>query len=140
MADAKTRPGGDPAAFIAGIGDERRRAEAAALDAMFRRVTGREPVLWGGTMLGYGRYAYTYASGHSGEAFATGFSPRKAELSLYVLPSEEDAGPLLARLGRHRAGKACLSVRRLADVDMGVLEELVRLGLRDLGSRWPVTD
>lgn len=139
MAEVKTKPGGDVMAFFAAVEPPGRRQEAFALDALFRRVTGWEPVKWGPTMVGYGRYRYRYASGHGGEALATGFSPRARELSLYVLPCEGGAGALLSRLGPHRAGKACLYVRRLADVDLGVLEELVRAGLEDLRGRWEVT-
>ena len=141
MAEVKTKPDGDATAFLAAVEPEARRTEALALDALFRRVTGWEPVLWGPSMVGYGRYRYRYASGHGGEALATGFSPRARELSLYVLPCEggAKAGGLLSRLGPHRAGKACLYVRRLSDVDLGVLEELVRAGLGDLRGRWEVT-
>ncbi len=142
MAETKTRPGGDAAAFLAAVEPERRREEGLALDALFRRVTGWEPTLWGPSIVGYGRYRYRDASGHGGEAPATGFSPRKAELSLYVLPCDGDADPAcaaaLARLGPHRRGKSCLYLRRLADIDLAVLEELVRTGLRDLAARWPV--
>jgi hypothetical protein len=139
MAETKTKPGGDVGAFLASVEPEARRAEAHALDALFRRATGWEPVLWGPTMVGYGRYRYRYASGHGGEALATGFSPRARELSIYVMPGYGDFAGILARLGPHRMTKACLYVKRLADIDQGVLEELVQAGLSDLRSRWEVT-
>jgi Domain of unknown function (DU1801) len=138
MADAKTRPGGDVATFLAAVEPAGKREEALALDAFFRRVTGWEPVLWGGSMLGYGRYRYRYESGREGESLATGFSPRKAEHSIYIMPGYADFGGILARLGPHRMGKSCLYVRRLSEIDMEVLEELVRAGLRDLSARWKV--
>lgn len=145
MADTKTKPGGDAMAFLAAVEPEARREEGHALDALFRRATGWEPVLWGPSMVGYGRYAYRHASGHGGEAMATGFSPRKAELSLYVLSGCDDGADgaeqaaLLSRLGPHRAGKGCLYVRRLSDIDRSVLEDLIRAGVRSLSARWPVT-
>jgi hypothetical protein len=94
--------------------------------------------MWGPSMVGYGSYAYRYESGHGGTALATGFSPRKAELSIYIMPGYQDYGAILTRLGKHRLGKACLYVRKLSDIDLGVLEELIRAGLDDLGKLWPV--
>lgn len=116
--------------FISGVEHPVRRADAEVLDAMFRRVTGEEPRMWGPSMVGYGQYHYEYASGHSGDAMATGFSPRKASLSLYVLTPRPETAELLARLGKHKSGKACLYVNKLADVDQAVLEELIRNAYR----------
>lgn len=114
------------------------QAEGAALLVLFSRVTGWEPRLWGGSMVGFGRYAYRYATGHSGESLATGFAARKAEWSIYILPGCADHGAILARLGPHRMGKSCLYLRRLDRVDMAALEELIRASLADLARRWPV--
>jgi hypothetical protein len=140
MAGTKTMPTEvSVAAFIAGVEPEERRVDALALDALFRRVTGWAPVMWGPSMVGYGSYAYLYESGHGGTALATGFSPRKAELSIYVMPGYQDYGAILTRLGKHRMGKSCLYVRRLSEIDAGVLEELIRAGLNDLGRLWPVS-
>lgn len=139
MADQKTVPtGADVAAFLAAAEPPERAAEGQALDALFRRVTGWQPRLWGPSMVGYGSYAYTYDSGHKGVSLATGFSPRKAELSVYILPGYQDYGAILARLGKHRIGKSCLYIKRLSDVDQDVLAELIRAGLTDLGKLWPV--
>jgi hypothetical protein len=139
MADAVTRPTDvSVAAFLAAVEPEDKRRDALALDALFHRVTGYEARMWGPSMVGYGRYDYTYATGRTGTSMATGFSPRKAEHSIYILPGYTDFGDILARLGKHRIGKACLYVKRLSDVDLAVLEELIRAGLADLGTRWPV--
>lgn len=127
----------DRDAWLAGV-DPARREDAAGLLNLFARVTGWEPRLWGPSMVGFGRYVYRYDSGHGGESLATGFSPRKAELSVYILPGYADFGPILNRLGPHRLGKACLYIKRLAAVDQTVLEELIRAGLDDLGKRWDV--
>jgi hypothetical protein len=125
-------------AFLEAVEPADKRHDALSLAALVQRVTGFTPKMWGPTMVGYGRYAYTYASGHSGEAMATGFSPRKAEISIYILPGYADFGPILARLGKHRTGKSCLYVKRLSDIDLSVLEELIRAGLADLGRLWPI--
>ncbi|MCB6178219.1 DUF1801 domain-containing protein [Rhodobacter sp. Har01] len=127
----------DVAIWLAGV-DPARQAEAEALLALFRRVTGWEARLWGPSIVGFGRYVYRYDSGHGGEAAATGFSPRKAEIVLYIPPGYRDYGAILSRLGPHRVGKACLYLKRLAGLDLAALEELVRVGLADLAARWPV--
>lgn len=118
--------------------DETRQAEALALLELFTRTTGFAPRLWGPSIVGFGRYDYRYASGHGGQSMATGFSPRKAELSVYILPGYADFGPILDRLGPHRKGKACLYIRRLDRIDATVLAELVHAGLADLANRWTI--
>jgi len=129
----------NPVDFIAAVDHPTRRADAMALDEMFRRITGWQPRMWGPTMVGYGSYHYKYESGREGDMLATGFSPRKANLSLYVMPGYANFYGLLERLGKHKHGKACLYVNKLADIDMVVLEELVRAGLDDLKAKYPVT-
>jgi hypothetical protein len=136
--EAKTRSVAlDRAAWLAGV-EEARRGEAERLLDLFSEVTGWEARLWGPSMVGFGRYEYRYDSGHSGESFATGFSPRKADLSIYILPGYADFGAILERLGPHRLGKACLYLRRLSAIDEGALRDLIRAGLEDLGRRWTV--
>lgn len=126
----------DREAWLAGV-EEARRGEAERLMAIFAEETGWEPRLWGPSMVGFGRYEYRYDSGHGGDSLVVGFSPRKAELSLYGLLGADDA--LLARLGPHRAGKGCLYVKRLVAVDQGVLRELIRVGVAETQGRWPVS-
>ena len=127
--------------FIAAIRDPVRRADAEKVDSMMRRVTGEEPRMWGPSIIGYGQYHYRYASGHEGDSPRLGFSPRKAELVLYVLAfdegdrSQEDA--LLARLGRHRRGKSCLYVKRLDGIDQQALEQLAALAWARMAARYP---
>ena len=125
-------------AFLAAVEPERRREDAQVLDALFREVTGFVPQMWGPSILGYGSYDYVYDSGRSGRFLATGFSPRKANLVLYIMPGYDEANPILARLGKYRTGKSCLYINRLADVDRGVLAELIRHGLDRLETFWPV--
>ncbi|WP_172292413.1 DUF1801 domain-containing protein [Pseudoruegeria sp. HB172150] len=139
MAENKTKPtGADVAAFLDAVEPARKREDAHRLDAIFREVTGFEPVMWGPTMVGYGRYAYTYDSGHSGEFLATGFSPRKAAHSIYIMPGYADFGEILGRLGKHKIGKSCLYVNKLVDINEDVLKELIKAGLADLGRRYQI--
>ena len=126
---------GDVAAFLAGVEPARRREDGLRLDALFRRATGWRPAMWGPSIVGYGRYHYRYDSGREGEFLATGFSPRKASLVIYVMPGYGDFGDILDRLGKHRLGKSCLYINKMADIDAAVLEELIRAGLADLATR-----
>ena len=139
MAENKTRPTEvSVAEFLNAIPHPTRRADGLALDALFRKVTGYTPQMWGPTMVGYGSYDYVYETGHSGTSLATGFSPRKANLVLYILPGYARLGDMLTRLGKHKIGKSCLYINKLADVDMDVVAEIIRAGLDDLATRWPV--
>ncbi len=139
MADNKTQITAQSVEdFIASIDHPTRRADAIVLDQMFRRVTGYMPRMWGPTIIGYGQYHYTYKTGRQGDSLATGFSPRKASQSIYIMPGYANFADIMARLGKHKTGRACLYVNKLADIDMDVLEELVRAGLKDLNSHWPV--
>lgn len=126
-------------AFLDSVQPDRRADEGRALDMLFRRATGWEPRMWGASIVGYGRYRYAYASGHGGEACAAGFSPRKAELVVYAMGETGDFAPLLARLGKHKLGKSCIHIKSLEDVDLDVLEEIVRQAVSELEQRWPVS-
>jgi hypothetical protein len=139
MAENKTQPTeADVAAFLSAVEPERRRLDALRLDAIFQEVTGWPPAMWGPTIVGYGRYHYRYESGRTGDFLATGFAPRKANLSIYVMPGYAEFGEILGRLGKHKMGKSCLYVTKLADVDEAVLAELIRAGLDDLAAKWEV--
>ncbi|HOX48840.1 MAG TPA: DUF1801 domain-containing protein [Spirochaetales bacterium] len=131
MKEPKTRKTeADPAAFVEAIPDEGRRRDAARLLELMVRVSGERPAMWGGSIVGFGRYAYRYASGREGEWFRIGFAPRARAMSLYLMGlayKGEELESLLARLGRHELGKGCLYLRRLEDADQAVLEELLRL-------------
>lgn len=139
MADNKTKPTDITAeAFLGDVEPERKREEARALDALFRRVTGWAPVMWGPSMIGYGRYHYRYETGREGDMLATGFSPRKARHSIYILPGYSDYSEILSRLGKHATGKSCLYINKLADIDLDVLAELIKAGVRDLAATYEV--
>lgn len=129
--------------FLAQIDDAAKREDSQRLIALMEAVAGAPPVLWG-TMIGFGRYHYKYASGTEGDSFLIGFAPRKAEFSIYLmgtyLPEEVDKrDALLAKLGKHRMGKACLYVKRLADIDMDVLRELAETSVAQLRRTYPQT-
>lgn len=124
--------------FLATVKPQRRADEAQDLDALFRAVTGYSPRMWGPSIVGYGCYHYRYATGREGDFLATGFSPRKAAISIYIMPGYADFSHILKDLGPHSLGKSCLYVRRLDAVDRNVLARLIRAGLDDLDRKWPV--
>lgn len=137
-ADLKTTPTqADPAAFVAAIQEPTRRADCTILLDLMARITGEPARMWGPSMVGFGRYRYRYDSGREGEYFRTGFSPRKANLTIYIMPGYGDFGPILERLGKHTLGKSCLYLKSLSDVDLTVLEELLRAGLDRMQAHYP---
>ncbi|MEP6786210.1 MAG: DUF1801 domain-containing protein [Sphingomonadales bacterium] len=128
MAENKTKPSEiTTEAFIESILDPVRREDARTLSTLFERVTGSLPMMWGPSIVGFRSYRYRYASGHQGTACRTGFSPRKAELVLYVGAGRPEQAAHLARLGKHRTGKSCLYIKRLSDIDADALEAIVRI-------------
>lgn len=124
--EPKTIPTGvDPRDFIAAVEDEQKRKDAGWVMNMMADVTGEPPVMWGPSIIGFGTYHYVYASGREGDWMLTGFSPRKAALSIYLMCGVEREEDLLAKLGKYKTGKSCLYIKRLSDVDTDVLRELV---------------
>ena len=129
-----------PETLIDGVEHQGRREDAVKLLAFFRRVTGLEPRVWGGGIIGFGRYHYRYDSGHEGDSMITGFAPRKANMVIYIMPGYDDLSAMLARLGKHRIGKSCLYLGRLSGVDMDVLEEIVRFGMASVKAKYETFD
>lgn len=133
MAELKTRPTDQSVErFIAGIGDPERREDCRAVARIMRRVTRTKPKMWGPSIVGFGSYHYKYASGREGDWFLTGFSPRKQSLTLYIMAGFKRYGELLSRLGKHKTGKSCLYVKRIDEVDLAVLEELIEQSVQYL--------
>lgn len=127
MAELKTKLNeASVEAFLAKIEDEKKRQDAQAINALMQQVTGYEAKMWGDSIIGYGTYHYKYASGREGDWMLAGFSPRKQNLTLYIMSGFEDYDALLAKLGKHTTGKACLYIKKLEDVDLNVLRELVK--------------
>ena len=114
-----------------------RRKDAEVLLELFERITGWEPRMWGPAIIGFGEYHYKYDSGREGDFMRTGFSPRKANMVVYIMPGYTNFDPILARLGKHKLGKSCLYINKLDDIDLTVLEELVRAGLDDMAQKYP---
>ena len=126
MSESKTKPTEVSAeSHIAAIKNEEQRSDARTLVALMRRVTGQEPVMWGPSIVGFGSYHYKYASGHEGDSALAAFAVRGSELVVYIATGFEGRDLLLAKLGKHKIGKVCLYIRRLANVDLTVLETLV---------------
>ncbi|NDK38465.1 DUF1801 domain-containing protein [Pseudoxanthomonas gei] len=126
MAENKTRAtDASVTAYLSAIADEERKRDCATIAEMMARITQAPARMWGTSIVGFDSYHYRYESGREGDAPVTGFSSRKSDISVYLSTGAPDQEALLARLGRHKMGKACLSIRKLADVDMDVLEQLV---------------
>lgn len=133
MAELKTKPNKQSVeAFLNGIADPEKRADAFSILALMKRVTGTEPRMWGTSIVGFGDCHYKYASGHEGDWFLTGFSPRKSDLTLYITPGLHKYSSLLKKLGKHKTGKSCLYLKTLADVDLPTLKELVSQSVKDM--------
>lgn len=113
-------------AFLAGIADPQRREDCQRVRALMEAATGAPARMWGPAIVGFGVYHYRYESGREGDWMVTGFSPRKNDLTLYIMPGFARYETLMAKLGKHKTGKSCLYLKRLADVDMAVLDQLVR--------------
>ena len=117
--------------FLAAVENRRRREDGFAVLAMMREITGLEPEMWGPSIVGFGDYHYKYESGREGDFFLTGFSPRKQSLTLYIMSGLEGREGLLGKLGKHRTGAACLYINKLADVDVDVLRDLIRISFEN---------
>ena len=113
-------------AFLNRIPDKDRRRDALALMKIFQQVTGHPPRMWGGGIVGFGQYHYRYPSGHEGDAPLAAFSPRKTDFTLYLMPGLDAHRELMSRLGKHKAGKGCLYIRRLEDVHLPTLKLLIK--------------
>ncbi len=138
MAENKTQAtSADVTAFIDAVADETQRADAYMIAAMMARLS-REPAkMWGPSIIGFGRYHYKYDSGREGNSPRIGFSPRKGQTVLYLIDGYADKEAQLARLGKHKLGKSCLYIKRLSDVDMAVLEEMVAETLGYVAKTYP---
>jgi hypothetical protein len=112
-------------AFIAGIGDNQKRADVKKVAALMRKATGARPRMWGTSIVGYGQYHYKYASGREGDFLITGFSPRKVALTLYIMTGFDGHEALMKKLGKYKTGRSCLYIKRLVDVDVTVLDMLI---------------
>src|ERR1700681_1571998 len=138
MAENKTKPTKvSVTAFIDALTDQTKRADAKALVKLMQSATGEKPKMWGPSIIGFGSYHYKYDSGREGDMPLAGFSPRKAATVLYIMTGFSDSEALLGKLGKHTAGKACLYIKKLADVDDKVLKALVVKSVAAMRARHP---
>lgn len=126
MAENKTqRNDGDVIAYLESVSNKRRREDSLVVLKLMEEVTGEPAEMWGTSIVGFGSYHYRYASGREGDFMLTGFAPRKAALTLYIMGGHERYDELMAKLGKHRTGSSCVYINKLADVDLAVLRELI---------------
>lgn len=139
MAEQKTKPTEQSVeSFLDQVADEKVRDDCYELINLMKKVTGSEPKMWGPSIIGFGEYHYKYDSGHEGDSCLTGFSPRKQNISLYVMPGFEHTD-LQDKLGKYKAGKGCLYIKKLDDVDRKVLEGLIKQSVEFLRKKYPAS-
>jgi Domain of unknown function (DU1801) len=135
---AKTMPtDARVSAFLDALDSEKRRAESLQLIEAMQRLSGEPAIMWGPSIIGFGKYAYTYDSGHSGVSMRVGFSPRKAAMTVYIVPGYENKAALLEKLGPHTLGKSCLYIKDLSKVDASALEDIISMSMKEMAERYP---
>jgi hypothetical protein len=133
MAELKTKPNNQNVdEFLNQVVDEKKRQDSYEILRLMKEATNLEPKMWGDSMIGFGSYHYKYKSGHDGDTFLTGFSPRKQNMTIYIMSGFELYGELLNKLGKYTTGKSCLYIKRLEDVDPGILKELVKQSVQHM--------
>lgn len=140
MADNKTQPtDASIEDYLAAIEDPKRRQDCATLVSIMSEITGEPPVLWGTSIVGFGSYHYRYDSGREGDFMVTGFASRARDISIYLMASTDDQPTLLTQLGKHKMGRACLYIKRLSDIDLAVLRELITQSVNEMHRRYPAS-
>jgi hypothetical protein len=138
MSEPKTKKNtASVSSFLSSVENDKRRADSLAVLDLMTEATGEEPTMWGDSIVGFGSYHYKYASGREGDWFLTGFSPRKQNLTLYIMPGFDRYDEMLSRLGKFKTGKSCLYVNKLEDVDLSVLKELVKQSAEHMAESYP---
>jgi hypothetical protein len=136
MAELKTKPTKvSVKKFLDGINDDQRREDCFALVELMKKTTKAEPVMWGPSIVGFGDYHYKYESGREGDWFLVGFSPRKQDLTLYLMGGFAQSGDLMKLLGKYKTGKGCLYIRRLSDIHLPTLRKLVSRSVKEMAKR-----
>ena len=137
MAIQKTRETkASVAAYIRQIDDDSMRQSCRKLNALMKKITGKQPKMWGKAMVGFGNYHYKYASGREGDWFVTGFSPRKQNLTVYIMPGFDRYRTQLKRLGKFKTGASCLYIRKPEDIDWKILADLIANSVRDMAEMY----
>ncbi len=133
MAENKTKQTtGSAEKYLTSVADENRRQDAFKVLTLMKRVTKEGPKMWGSSLVGFGNYHYKYESGREGDFFLTGFSPRKQNLVVYIMPGFGKYDALMKDLGKYKTGKSCLYIKRLSDIDVKILEKLIRQSVKDM--------
>ena len=122
--------------FLNGIEDKQKREDCKTIARIMREATGNVSKMWGTNMVGFGSYDYKYASGREGSWFLCGFSPRASSLSIYIMPGFAIYDSLMRKLGKHKTGKSCLYIKSLEDVDLAILERLIRDSVKHMRSKY----
>ena len=136
MAELKTKQNDQSVTdFLKAVPDERRRDDSFVILDLMKEITGQEPKMWGDSIIGFGNYHYKYATGREGDWFMTGFSPRKQNLTLYIMSGFDEYDELLKKLGKYKTGKACLYINKLADVEISVIKELIQKSFAHLSGQ-----
>ena len=124
-------------AFLDSVADEKKKSDSYTLLEMMKRLSGEEAKMWGPSLVGFGTYHYKYESGREGVFFRIGFSPRKQALTVYIMPGFKRFDELMSQLGKYKTGKSCLYIKKLEDVEVNVLEELVVQSLAYMAEKYP---
>jgi len=133
MAELKTKPNDQSVAkFLTSIKDEQTRGDCATIMALMRQITKAEPKMWGSSIIGFGAYHYKYESGREGDWFLTGFSPRKQNLTLYIMSGFKQHEELMKQLGKHKTGKGCLYIKSLAEIHLPTLKKLIQASVKHM--------
>ena len=137
MAELKTKENkASVEKFLKGVSDEKKQEDSFTILTMMKKITKEEPKMWGPSIVGFGKYHYKYESGREGEMCITGFSPRKQNLTIYIMPGFKKYEELMKKLGKYKTGKACLYINKLEDVDMKVLKELVESSFKYMKEKY----
>ena len=140
MYKLKTRPTtAHVAAFLESVADSKRRDDCDQVAGLMQEISGEDPVMWGSSIIGFGSYHYKYASGHEGDYFITGVSPRKQALTIYIMDGFGDHTELMGKLGKYKTGKSCLYVKKLEDIDLKALSRIIEQSVETMRSRYPAT-
>lgn len=137
MSDLKTKKNdGSVESYLQNIEDPDRRRDCLKIYELMADITGKEGCMWGDSIIGFGSYHYKYESGREGDWFITGFSNRKQQISLYIMSGFAKYDTLMKQLGKHKTGKSCLYIKRLSDIDMNILEELIRSSVNYMNKKY----
>jgi hypothetical protein len=136
MTELKTKPNKNSIdQFLKTVEDDKKRQDSFEIVKLMKKITGEEPIMWGPSIIGFGSYHYKYASGQEGDWPLTGFSPRKQNLTLYIMSGFSLYDELLTKLGKYKTGKSCLYIKRLEDIDLKVLEELIKQSVKYISDK-----